>query len=69
MQIDSEFFDEEKGDAETLAGFILELKGDFPAKGESVCYKQFLFTIEASDRRRILKIKLTINHDDIENET
>jgi gliding motility-associated protein GldE len=69
MQIDGEFFEEEKGDAETLAGFILELKGDFPQKGESIQYRQFLFTVEAADRRRILKIKVTINHDDTEDET
>jgi CBS domain containing-hemolysin-like protein len=62
MQVDGDLFDEKKGEAETLAGFILELKGDFPEKGESIQYQQFLFTVEEADYRRILKIKVSINY-------
>lgn len=54
-------FNKVKGDAETLAGLILELKGDFPKKGEKTSYKNFDFTIEAVDKRRIKQIRLKIN--------
>lgn len=54
-------FNKVKGDAETLAGLILELKGDFPKKGEKTSYKNFDFTIDAVDKRRIKQIRLKIN--------
>jgi len=54
-------FDKVKGDADTLAGLILELKGDFPEKGETTSYLNFEFIIEAVDERRIRKIRLKIN--------
>lgn len=50
-----------KGDAETLAGVILEIKGEIPALHEKIEYKQFKFTIEAVDNRRIKQIKVEIN--------
>ncbi|NQU55132.1 MAG: gliding motility-associated protein GldE [Bacteroidetes bacterium] len=53
-------FDEVKGDADTLAGLILELKGAIPILHEKVNYKQFNFTIEAVDNRRIKQIKVEI---------
>ena len=45
---------------------MLELKGDFPQKNETLEYQQFLFTVEAADRRRILKVKVVINQDNEE---
>ncbi len=48
------------GDADTLAGLILELKGDFPDKGEKTSFMNFEFIIEAVDRRRIKQIRLII---------
>lgn len=62
MHVDGELFEEEKGEAETLAGFILELKGDFPQKGEELTYEHFVFKIVAADRRRIQKIKVSTNY-------
>ena len=64
MQVDGELFEDDRGEAETLAGLILELRGDFPNKGESVNYHQFTFVIESADHRRIKKIKVIINHND-----
>ncbi len=49
-----------KGEADTLAGLILELKGEIPAKGEIIHCKNFVFTIESIDKRRIKQIKVTI---------
>ena len=53
-------FDSVKGDAETLAGLILELKGEIPVLHEKIEYNQFQFTIEAVDDRRIKQIKIEI---------
>ncbi|HEX2935252.1 MAG TPA: gliding motility-associated protein GldE [Bacteroidales bacterium] len=53
-------FDAVKGDADTLAGLILELKGEIPEKNEEIEYKQFIFKIEAVDSRRIKQIRVTI---------
>jgi putative hemolysin len=56
-------FDSVKGDAETLAGLILELKGEIPFLYEKIEYNQFHFTIEAVDNRRIKQIKIEIERD------
>jgi gliding motility-associated protein GldE len=53
-------FDDVKGDADTLAGLILELKGEIPQIQEKIICKQFNFTIEAVDNRRIKQIKVEI---------
>jgi len=56
-----DIFDEIKGDADTLAGLILEIKGEIPEKNKKISYKYFTFKIESVDHRRIKKIKVTIN--------
>jgi gliding motility-associated protein GldE len=60
VEVENNIFDEIKGDAETLAGIILELRGEFPVIYDKIKYKQFTFTIEEIDKRRIIKIKTTI---------
>ena len=57
---DETVFDEVKGEADTLAGLILELKGEIPALHEKIHCKNFIFTIEAVNNRRIEKIKVEI---------
>lgn len=57
---DDTIFDDVKGDADTLAGLILELKGEFPHHLEKLKCKNFLFSIEAIDARRIKKIKIIV---------
>lgn len=54
-------FEGVKGDADTLAGLILELTGEFPELHEKVLCKNFTFQIEALDRKRIKEIKVLIN--------
>ena len=54
-------FDEVAGDADTLAGLLLELKGEFPALHEKVAYGRYEFEVLEMDNRRILKVKFTIN--------
>jgi len=58
---DEEKFEEEKGESETIAGFILEIFGRFPRKGDKINFDNYTFTIEASDRKRIKQIKVTRN--------
>lgn len=53
-------FDDVKGDADTLAGLILELKGEIPKTNEEITCKQFVFTIKQVDNRRIKEIKVRI---------
>lgn len=57
---DDEFIDIE-GDADSLAGLILEIKGDFPSIHEKINYRNYTFEIIAIEERRISKIKVTIN--------
>ncbi len=54
-------FDEVKGDADTLAGLILELKGEIPVLHDEVKCKSFTFIIEEVDNRRIKQIKVLLN--------
>ena len=54
-------FEDIKGDSETLAGLILELKGAIPLLHEKIVYNQYTFTIEEADERRIKKIKVEID--------
>ena len=58
---DEEIFEEEKGESETLAGFILEIYGKFPKKGAEIKFKNYTFTIEALDKKRIKQVKATRN--------
>ncbi len=60
IEDDSEDFEDRKGEAETLAGFVLEISGGFPRIGSKINFKIYVFTIEALERKRIKQIKLTI---------
>mgnify|MGYP000339076753 FL=1 len=57
---DDSVFNDVKGDADTLAGLILELKGEIPKINEEIKCKQFVFTIKEVDNRRIKEIQVTI---------
>ncbi len=61
INVDEDVFEDRKGEAETLAGFLLEILGNFPRKGQKLTFENLLFTIEAVDARRIKQIKVTIN--------
>lgn len=55
-----DIFEDVKGEADTLAGLILELKGEFPKRYDKINCKNFVFSIEAVDNRRIRQIKVEI---------
>ena len=61
ISVEEELFEIRKGEAETLAGFILEILGNFPKKGQKIHFENCLFTIEIVDRKRIKQIKVTID--------
>jgi CBS domain containing-hemolysin-like protein len=58
MNLSEDIFDDIKGDAETLAGLLLEIKGEFPRKGERFQIKGFEFEVLDLDSRHINKIKV-----------
>ena len=60
VKIDSETFEDVVGDADTLAGLLLEIKGEFPKLHEKLEYDNFLFEVLEMDARRILKVKIII---------
>ncbi|WP_455095671.1 gliding motility-associated protein GldE [Prevotella koreensis] len=60
LEIDYEEFSDVEGDADTLAGLMLELKGDFPVIHEKLEYKNYLFEILKIDERRISKVKVVV---------
>ena len=60
LDIDDDAFEEVEGDADTLAGLLLELKGDFPKPHERIEYNQFKFEIVELDGHRISKIKVVV---------
>lgn len=60
ISVSEEKFENQKGEAETLAGFILEILGNFPKKGQKIQFSEVLFTIEVVDKKRIKQIKVTI---------
>ena len=61
LNIDDEEFKDIEGDADSLAGLLLELKGDFPSIHEKFDYKNYTFEIMAMEGRRISRIKITVH--------
>lgn len=61
LDIDGENFEESKGEADTLGGFIVEISGKIPKKNERIKFEDYLFTIEAADKRKVKSVKITLN--------
>jgi gliding motility-associated protein GldE len=59
--LDDNFFDEIKGEADTLAGLLLEIKRNFPKLNEKISSQNIDFYVESVDNRRIKKIKVVFN--------
>ncbi len=62
LKLDDDIFEEVEGDADTLAGLLLELKGDFPKPHEHFDYRNFRFEIVELDGHRIAKIKVVVSN-------
>jgi gliding motility-associated protein GldE len=57
---DDTIFEDNKGEAETIAGFVLEISKSFPKLNSKINFENFIFTIEALDKKRIKLVKFTI---------
>ena len=62
LDLDEELFEEVSGDADSLAGLLLELKGDFPELRESIDFHHLTFEVMEMDERRIVKIKVVVHN-------
>ena len=60
LKLDDETFADVEGDADTIAGLLLEIKGDFPKLHEKIDYQHFSFEILEMEERRISKVKVVI---------
>ena len=60
IDCDEDIFEIKKGEAETLAGFILEILGNFPKKGQKIGFENYIFIIESLDKKRVKQIKVLI---------
>jgi len=60
MGLDTDIFDEVKGDADSLAGLVLEIAKKIPGKNDKVRYQHFLFTVQEVEKHRLDKVKVTI---------
>jgi CBS domain containing-hemolysin-like protein len=61
LELPTQFFDQVKGESDTVAGLFLELAGAFPVTQQLVKYKQFSFTVLEIQKNRIHKIQIIIN--------
>lgn len=57
---DEALFETNKGEAETIAGFVLEISGSFPKLRSEINFNNYVFIIEAIDRKRIKQVKVTL---------
>ena len=60
LNVNDDEFCEVEGDADTVAGLLLEIKGDFPEVHEKLSYKNYLFEILEIEERRIAKVKIIV---------
>lgn len=60
LELEEDLFSDVKGEAETLAGLMLELKRDFPRKGDSFTTHDIRFTVQEVEGHRIDKILVTL---------
>lgn len=65
LNIDDDKFKDVEGDADTLAGLLLELKGDFPKLNEKLGYEGFTFEIQGIDERRISRVKVIVEENKV----
>lgn len=61
VDVNEDWFESKKGEAETLAGFILEILGTFPRKGQKISFDNCTFIIESVDKKRVKQIKVMVD--------
>ena len=60
LHLDDDFFEEVEGEADSLAGLLLEIKGEFPKLHEKIAFRHLTFEVMEMDERRIVKIKVIV---------
>ena len=60
LEVDDDEFSEVEGDADTLAGLLLEIKGDFPQVHEKLQFREYQFEILKLEERRISRVKVIV---------
>ena len=66
MKIEDDTFDAVKGDADSLAGLLLELKGDFPSLNEKISFDTFDFIVTELSEHRISRVKVVVRGDGVQ---
>ena len=66
MQLDDDIFEDIQGDADSLAGLLLEIKGEFPTLHEKIDYHNITFEILDMEERRISKVKVVVHEKPVE---
>ncbi len=64
LQVDDDEFEDISGDADTLAGLLLEIKGDFPSMHEKIDYKHYTFEVIGIEERRLSRVKVVVHPHD-----
>lgn len=67
MDVDPQEFDEIKGESESLGGLLLEMNSRLPKSGTKITYQQFEFVIIAVDAKKIKKVKVSVQNNEIKN--
>jgi len=68
VDLDSDIFDEVKGESDSIAGLLLEIKGDFPVKGEVIVFEGVEFEVIKMDERRISRVKIIMPYIEEDND-
>lgn len=63
LDVATSFFDDVKGESESLGGLILELHGSLPKVGDKMKFEKFTFTILTADQRKINKVRVTVEQE------
>lgn len=58
--VEEDLFEAQKGESETIAGFVLEIAGSFPKRGDKIKFNDYVFVVESLDKKRLKQIKITL---------
>ena len=58
MDLESDYFDESKGDADSIGGLVLEITGQIPGFREKVPYRDYLITVESVGKKSIKRLRM-----------
>ena len=64
LEIEDDYFNDVKGESDSLGGLILELEGAIPGKNTIINCKQYVFTITDADQRKINEVKVKVKKED-----